>query len=181
MVDDFTLIDVHTSQAISLNGFDEAEALVLMFIATQCPVSNDYNERMAQLFKDYEESPVQFIGINPNRQEAFGEVLEHAQTNELAFPVMKDVDNKIADRFDAAVTPEVYLLQPSTNGDGRHLILRYHGAIDDNQAVAKVERRYLREALDAVLAGGDVEKSETKAFGCTIKRVKKEHAPFATP
>ena len=181
MVEDFTLVDVHKSEAASLSDFGEADVLVLMFIATQCPVSNDYNSRMAELLKAYEERPVQFIGINSNKQESFSEVLEHARENELTCPILKDVDNKIADRLDALVTPEVYLLQVMCDGEDAEFVLRYHGAIDDSQSVEKVEHRYLRDSLDAVLAGEEVPKTETKAFGCTIKRVEKDRAPFAAP
>ena len=180
-IDDFTLVDVQEGQAVSLSDFDEASAVVLMFIATQCPVSNDYNERMAALYEDYREKPVQFIGINSNEREAFAEVLQHAQSNGLDFPVLKDVDNKIADRFDARVTPEIYLLSAKQNGGGPEFVLQYHGAIDDSQKVQNIESQYLRDALEAVLAGADIPKAETKAFGCTIKRVKKSGAGFAAP
>ena len=179
-IDNFTLVDVHENQAVSLTDFDEAKALVLLFVATQCPVSNDYNERMAQLYVDYAEKPVQFIGINSNKQEAFQEVLEHAQKNELAFPVLKDMDNKIADVFAAQFTPEVYVLQVKQNGGGPEFVLKYHGAIDDSQKVANIQHHYLRDTLNAMLEGKDVPKTETKAFGCTIKRVEKGSG-FAAP
>ena len=51
--------------------------------------------------------------------------------------------------------------------------LLYHGAIDDARNPARVTTKGLRLALDAVLAGKPVAITETRAFGCTIKRVRK--------
>jgi hypothetical protein len=49
-------------------------------------------------------------------------------------------------------------------------VLVYHGAIDDNaEDAAKVTKRYLRDALDAVTAGSKPAVAETKALGCSIK------------
>jgi hypothetical protein len=48
----------------------------------------------------------------------------------------------------------------------------YHGRIDDTRDLAKVKSQDFRAALDAVLAGRPVAVSNTKAFGCTIRRAK---------
>ena len=72
----------------------------------------------------------------------------------------------VADRFGARYTPESFVI----DGAGK---VRYHGRIDDAQNPARVTRNSLRLAIDAVLAGREVAQPETKAFGCTIKRVRK--------
>ena len=71
------------------------------------------------------------------------------------------------DEFKASFTPEIYVL----NGDFEQL---YHGRIDDSRREKNVKVSDLRNTLDEVLAGKKVSVSETKAFGCTIKRVKKK-------
>jgi len=139
---------------------------VVTFVATQCPVSNSYNQRMIDLYRDYTPKNVKFVFVNSNRSEPAAEVREHAKRVGFSFPVYKDPDNVVADRFDAQVTPESYLI----DGAG---ILRYHGSIDDDMNVARVHTQRLRLALDAVLAGKPAPAIETKAFGCTIKRVRK--------
>ena len=143
------------------------KATVVMFVATQCPVSNDYNERMAQLTKDYAGKKVRFIGINSNKQESIEEVAKHAKDNQLPFPVLIDVGNVVADTYNARVTPQVYLIDDKG-------VLRYMGRIDDSQNTAGIKKQDLREALDAVLAGRAVPTAETRAFGCSIKRMEKE-------
>jgi hypothetical protein len=80
--------------------------------------------------------------------------------------VYKDPGNVLADRFDAQVTPESFVIDSSG-------IIRYHGSIDDSMNESRVHTRALRAALESVLAGKSVASTETKAFGCTIKRVRK--------
>lgn len=162
---DFTLKD-YNGKEYSLSDFKKSKAIVVMFIATQCPVSNAYNERMVQLYKDYSLKNIAFVGINSNKQEDVEEVKEHSQKHNFEFPVLKDWNNVIADQFEAGVTPEIYVL----NSNFEEL---YHGRIDDSKRESDVKSQDLRTALNEILAGEPVSKTETKAFGCTIKRVNK--------
>ncbi len=163
-VSDFTLTDtkgIPVSYA-TLKG----NVTVVTFIATKCPISNAYNERMKSVYQDYSAKGVRFIFINSNSSEPAAEVAEHAQTHGFTFAVYKDPDNAVADRFGAQVTPESFVID--SNG-----VIRYHGYIDDSRNADRIQKQGLRLALDAVLAGKQVETAETKAFGCTIKRGKK--------
>ena len=162
-VPNFTLED-YTGKEHSLHDYLKHKGIVVMFIATQCPISNAYNERMADLYKSYTPKGIVFLGINSNKQESIEEITEHSKKHGFEFPVLKDWKNVIADKFDAMVTPEIYLID-STG------VLRYHGRIDDSRNLAKVSQHDLQDVLDAYLAGKPLPKRETKAFGCTIKRV----------
>lgn len=165
-IPNFTLKDAmdkeHSLKDLSL----DKKAIVLIFISTECPVSNAYNERVLALYNDYKDQGVQFIGINSNRNESVEEIVEHNKANKFGFVVLKDLKNEIADKFVAKRTPEVYLLDEKR-------ILRYRGAIDNSQK--NPETHYLRETLDLVLAGKEIPENlkKTKAFGCTIKRVRR--------
>ena len=173
-VPDFTLKDAMDKEHSLKDLSQNKKATVVMFISTECPVSNAYNERIIALHNDYKDQGVQFIGINSNRTESVKEIVEHNEANKFQFLVLKDLKNEIADNFGAKRTPEIYLL------DGKR-ILRYHGAIDNSQD--DPETHYLREALDLVVAGKTVSEDlkKTKAFGCTIKRVRKERSQNRTP
>ena len=162
--ENFTLKD-YNGKEHSLSDYKDSKAIVVIFIATQCPVSNAYNERMVQLYKDYQPKDIAFVGINSNKQEDAEEVKKHSEEHNFEFPVLKDWDNVIADRFEASVTPEIYVL----NSEFQEL---YHGRIDDSQREGNVKSQDLRAALDAILAGKTVPIIETKAFGCSIKRVR---------
>ena len=161
-IEDFTLPDVDNKER-SLKSLAGKNGTVLLFIAVQCPVSNAYNERMEKLAQDYKAKGIAVVGINSNVAEDTGAVKAHAAENKLSFPILKDPSNKIADKLGATVTPEAYFL------DGSNKLL-YHGRIDNARNAAQLETSDLRNALDAALAGKPVEKTEAKAFGCSIKR-----------
>lgn len=163
--EDFSLKGVD-GKTYSLSDFKNSKAIVIIFVSTECPVSNDYNSRMEKLYQDYKNRGVAFIGINSNKEESVEEIKKHAKKNNLNFLILKDYENKIADVFKASYTPEVYVLSPNFE-------LLYHGRIDDSRKINNVTKEDLKNALEEILAGKEVSVKETKAFGCTIKRVKK--------
>jgi peroxiredoxin len=154
----------YEGKEVNLATLQGQKAVVLAFVATRCPVSNAYNDRMAALSTEYAAKGVAFIGLNANKEESPAEVAEHAKAHGLAFPILKDEGNVKADAFGAQVTPEIYVYDPGWT-------LRYHGRIDNDMKGEHVTSPDLRNALDALLAGRDVPLKETKAFGCSIKRV----------
>jgi peroxiredoxin len=164
---DFTLPDP-SGKSHSLYDLKGKKAVAVIFVATKCPYSNAFNHIMAKLAQEYADKGVAFVGINANKSEPAEEVAQHASANGLGFLVLKDPNNVIADRLGASVTPEVFLL----DGD---FTLRYHGALGNSQKpTTKAEEATdaeLRPALDALLAGQTVARAQTKAFGCTIKRI----------
>lgn len=161
-IEDFTLPDA-SGQEHSLKSLAGKKGAVLLFVSVQCPVSNAYNERMEKLAQDYTAKGIAVIGINSNVKEDAASVKIHAETNKFTFPVLKDPGNKIADRLGAAVTPEAYFIDAGNK-------LLYHGRIDNSRNGDQIESTDLRNAIDATLAGKPIEKTEAKAFGCSIKR-----------
>jgi len=159
---DFTLPDAD-GRAHSLASLKGKSGTLILFVATQCPYSNAYNARMQKLAEDYRARGVNVVGINSNSTEPAAEVKQHAADNGLNFTILKDPGNQIADRYDAQVTPEAYLLDASGK-------LVYHGRIDNSRTGYLITSTDLRDAIEATLAGKPVEKAEAKAFGCSIKR-----------
>ena len=162
-VKDFTLKD-YEGKEHSLSDYKNSKVIVLIFVATECPISNAYNSRMEAIYNDYKGKDVAYLGINSNKAESVMSIKEHAKENGLTFTILKDEKNIIADQFDASVTPEVYVL----NSEFQVL---YHGRSDNSRKEADVETKDLRNALDQILDGKEVTISNTKAFGCTIKKV----------
>lgn len=161
-IDDFTLPDAEGKER-SLNSLKGKNGSVLIFVATKCPVSNAYNERMEKLAQDYKARGINVIGINSNVAETAEAVKVHAAANNLTFAILKDTGNKIADKLGATVTPEVYFLDANNK-------LVYRGRIDNAKDASQVNSSELRDAIEAVLAGKPVAKTTASAFGCTIKR-----------
>jgi peroxiredoxin len=163
-VEDFKLPDA-TGKERSLSSLRGAKGTVLIFVSTNCPVSNAYNERMEQLAQDLREKGVNVVGINSNVAETTDDIKQHAADNKLSFTILKDKGNKIADRLGARVTPEAFFLDPSDK-------LLYRGRIDnaDPRRGQPVTSDDLRNAIAETLAGKPVSKPEGAAFGCSIKR-----------
>ena len=161
-IEDFTLPDADGKNH-SLSSLKGKNGTVVIFVATQCPVSNDYNARMEKLAQDFKARGIALVGINANVTESADAVKAHASENKLTFPILKDPGNKIADRFGATKTPEAYFLDASNK-------LVYHGRIDNSRDASGVNASELRDAMEAILAGKPVAKTTAMAFGCSIKR-----------
>jgi peroxiredoxin len=85
-----------------------------------------------------------------------------AQERGLPFPYLRDDTQEIATAYGAERTPEVFVFDAE-------LTLCYHGAPDDNYDESQASVPYLRNALDATLAGQEPPVADTPPVGCTIK------------
>jgi thiol-disulfide isomerase/thioredoxin len=170
-VSGFRLTDPRTRAVVSLADFKDKKAIVVVFLGTECPVNNAFVPVLVTLDKEYGNKGVAFVGINANRHDTAERVAAHAKKNDIPFPVVKDLDNKVADLFEAKRTPEAFIL----DGSGKVL---YQGRIDDQFGIGysrpgKPTRRDLALALDEVLAGKAVSVPLTKVDGCIIARARK--------
>lgn len=138
------------------------KAAVVVFVSTTCPVSNAYEGRLAALAADPAYKDVAFLALDANANESAAAVKSH-YAGKLPFPVAKDAKSALADHFGANNTPTVWVV----NAKG---VAVYSGAVDDSQNAAGVKQAYLKDALDATLAGQPVATSQTRAVGCAIRR-----------
>ncbi len=150
----------------STNGRN-ARAVVVVFLGTECPVSNAYVPILAALHRLYSPKGVVFVGINSNQQDDATAVAKHSKEYALPFPVLKDDGATVADRFRAERVPEAFVL------DGNRTV-RYRGRIDDQFGKGikrpKAGHNDLRDAVDAVLSGKTVARAVTEVAGCPISR-----------
>jgi peroxiredoxin/mono/diheme cytochrome c family protein len=167
---DFRLQDPRDRDTISLSALRENnKAVVLVFLGVECPLCNQFLPVLAEMYKDYHNKGIAFVGIFANVQDGRERVAAHARRNAVPFPVVKDVGNKVADQMGARRTPEAFVVDPSGS-------VRYQGRIDDQFGIGfarpgKPTRRDLAVALDEILAGKAVSVSRTEAAGCRIGRV----------
>jgi peroxiredoxin len=146
-----------------LSALKGKNGTVFIFLSARCPVVRGYNERMEKLAQDYSARGVNVVGINANSGETLDEMKAHAADYKLTFKMLQDKGSKIADMFGAQVTPEAFLLDANNK-------LVYHGRIDNSRDGKNISANDLRDALDAMLDGKPIAKSEVDAFGCSIKR-----------
>jgi peroxiredoxin len=148
--------------------FAGAAVLGVIFWCNHCPYVKAWEDRIIALQRAYADRGVQFVLINSNDpiaypDDSFEAMQRRAREKQYPFPYLVDETQEVARRYGATRTPEVFLFD-------RNRELRYHGAPDDNvEDPAAVRAHYLRDAIDALLAGRDPEPTETPPRGCTIK------------
>jgi peroxiredoxin len=173
---DFSLPGVD-GQNHSLKEFSAAGILVVIFTCNHCPTAQYYEDRLKQLVTDYKNKSVAVIAIMPNDpksvrldelgwtdlSDSFAEMKIRARDRQFNFPYVYDGDTEeVARAYGPVVTPHAFVFDSDRK-------LRYAGAIDDSERVQHVQKHYLREAIDALLAGKEPTVTKTKVVGCSVK------------
>jgi peroxiredoxin len=151
----------------SLESYADAAALVLVQSCNHCPYVQAWEDRLSAIARDYADNDVRVVAVSSNDAErypedSFEEMRRRASARGFAFDYLYDEPQAVARELGAARTPEVFVYD-------RDRRLVYHGAIDDARDEGSVTQHYLRDALDAVLAGDAPPVSETPPVGCTVK------------
>jgi len=152
----------------SLDEYAGKNGIAIMFTCNHCPYVRAWEDRMVKIQSDYAGQGMRLVAINATDESKYpdGSYLkmeERAREKGFNFPYLRDETQEVARAYGAERTPEVFLF----DGD---LVLRYHGAIDDNyDNPSAVKEHYLRNALDAIVSGRSPQTAETKPVGCTIK------------
>ncbi|MBW3597178.1 MAG: redoxin domain-containing protein [Planctomycetes bacterium] len=166
-IEGFTLPDFRGRQW-RLADFDDSPVVAVLFLGTECPIVRLYAPRLVEIQKELQDRGVQLVAVNSNQQDSLAELEHFARVNDINFPMLKDPGNAVADQFGAARTPEVFVLD-------RERRVRYHGRIDDQYTYGlqkpKVEREYLSEAIESLVAGKEIATPYTEPVGCLIGRV----------
>jgi peroxiredoxin len=153
---------------ISIADVAGKNGTLVIFSCNHCPFVKGWETRTAEIGNTYLAKGIGVIQINSNDpasfpEDSFEEMQARAKKLGLQFPYVMDATSDVGRAFGATRTPEFFLFDK----DGK---LVYHGALDDNSRDAsKAQHHYLKDALEALLAGQPVPVAETKAVGCTIK------------
>lgn len=164
---DFKLKNVD-GKMVALADFKEAKGYIVIFDCNTCPYSQRYNDRIIALNDKYAAKGFPVIAINPNDPsksggDSFDEMAKLAKRKNYAFPYLVDETQSVATAFGATNTPHVFVLDKA-------LRVQYIGAIDDNARNENaVSKRYVEDAVNALLSGKPVPVTKVKAIGCGIK------------
>ncbi len=174
--------------AFSLPGIDgkthteatyaNAKILCIIFTSNHCPDSVAAASRMEQIHKDYKDKEVAVVAISSNNPialrpdelgyspygDSFEEMKPFADSHGWTLPYLYDAETqKFAIACGAQSTPHVFVFDSERK-------LRYTGRMDDaGRSSGPVEKSYLRNAFDALLAGKEIEEPVTRSFGCSTK------------
>jgi hypothetical protein len=143
---------------------------VLIFVSTDCPISNRYAPEIKRLYDEFTPRGVRFRLVYPNPLDGEPAISRHLREFGLPSIAERDRDHSIVKMAGATITPEAVVL------DSRQGLV-YRGRIDDRFVELGRERpsattRDLRDAITASLAGRAVSPSETQAVGCFIADMK---------
>jgi peroxiredoxin len=163
-------------RTINLDDLKE-DVVVLVFLANHCPYVTKVEDRLIDFVNDYKDKSVKVVGVcvtplpeyapegyNKNycEQDTTAKIRERIKEKGYNFPYGRDDTQKVGREYGAAATPTFFVLDKERK-------IRYIGAMDDSiNDEAQVTKKYLRGAVDAVLAGKTVEVEETRATGCGI-------------
>ena len=145
----------------------EAAAVVVIWTCNHCPYALAWHDRTVEVARDYGDRGVRFYAVNSNDAERYPNdsleaMRERVAAEDWPFPYLHDESQEAARAWNAQVTPHVYVLD-------RDLVVRYEGAPDADHMEPGESAAWLREALDAVLAGREPERPATDPVGCSIK------------
>ena len=167
---DFSLKNIDGNM-VSLSDFKEAKGFIVVFTCNTCPYAVAYEDRIEALNKKYANKGYPVIAIMPNNTDVkpgdnFEAMQARAKAKGFTFPYLIDEGQKIYPKYGATKTPHVYILQRTKKGNE----VMYIGAIDDNYKDASaVGKKYVENAVDALLEGKEIQDKETRAIGCSIK------------
>jgi peroxiredoxin len=151
----------------SLDDYADAHLLVLIQSCNHCPYVQAWEGRMIDLQREFGDRSVRIVAVNSNDagshpEDSFDEMRARAEREGFNFDYLYDEPQAIARGLGAERTPEVFVFD-------RERRLRYHGAIDDSRDENAVSQRYLRDAIETLLAGHEPDLTETPPVGCTVK------------
>ena len=167
---DFSLENID-GKLVSLSDYIDAKGFIVIFTCNTCPYAVAYEDRIVALDKKYASKGYPVIAIMPNNTDVKpGDNMEamkaRARAKGFTFPYLMDKGQKIYPQYGATKTPHVYILEKTRKGNE----VKYIGAIDDNyKDSVLVTTKYVEDAVDTLLDGGDVKVKETRAIGCSIK------------
>ena len=166
---DFELPDTVTGRIVRRDDLGAAAGLLVLFMCNHCPYVVHVRAELARLGRHCEELGVAMVGISSNDVAARPEdgpeaMAREAKAQGYVFPYLFDETQEVAKAYQAACTPEAYLFDAQ-----RRLV--YRGQLDDSRPGNGIEPsgRDVRAALDALLAGREVDPEQTPSIGCNIK------------
>lgn len=166
---DFKLKDTVTGNIITLEDVGSKTATVFMFICNHCPFVKHVNSELVKLANDYIPKGISFVAISSNDvdnypQDSPEQMKITAESLGYPFPYLYDETQAVAKAYDAVCTPDFFIFD-------KDLKCVYSGQLDDSRPGngKPVTGKDIREALDVLLAGGEVSKNQIPSIGCNIK------------
>ncbi len=161
-----------SGKLLSLKDVKGDKGTLVIFSCNTCPFVIATQDRYQAVAKMAKANGLGLMVVNSNEAQRMGvdsyaAMQEYAKDQSYTFPYVMDENHALADAFGATRTPDVFLFDAEDK-------LVYKGAIDDSHRDAgAVKEKFLEKAIKHLSQGEAIDPAETKAVGCTIKRVSK--------
>jgi len=142
--------------------------VVLVFVRTDCPVSNRYAPTIQKLSAE-RASKVAFWLVYPSKSESAEVIRKHGRAYGYKIPALRDPQHALVKESQVQITPEVAVFDAN-----RHLV--YHGRIDNlyediGRARSAATTHELQDAIAAALSDKSLDMAATHGVGCYISDV----------
>lgn len=165
----FNLINTVNDQMESLTQLKGENGTAIFFICNHCPFVLHVNDELVKMANDYKNKGIAFIAISSNNVETHPQdgpqfMKEVAQKLRYPFPYLYDESQEVAQAYDAACTPDLYLFDAN-------LKAVYHGQLDDSRPGngLPVTGADFRNAMDCLLESKTNDTPQRPSIGCNIK------------
>ncbi len=145
----------------------EAPATVVAWTCNHCPYALAWHGRIQAAARDYADRGVRFLQVNSNDAgrypaDSLDAMRARVEAGDFAGPYLHDPTQEVARAYGALKTPDLFVLDSE-------LRLAYRGAPDSDYQDESLNAGWLRNGLDALLAGGRLDPAETEPVGCGVK------------
>jgi peroxiredoxin len=161
-VKNFSLKNIDNTM-YSLDSFKNQKGVILIFVTNTCPVAEMYQKRIDALNKKYAALGYPVVAIDPS--DSFEAMKDTALARKYSYYFLQDKTQNIARAYRIFANTHTYILQNTAAG----YKIVYDGAIDDDYSGEAISKKYVENALNAVLKNKPVTVKKTKVFACPIK------------
>jgi peroxiredoxin len=164
-VGDFSLLD-HQGKFHQLSWYGDQKAVVIFIQGNGCPIVRNGAPTLKAIRDEYESQGVTFFMLNPQTQDKRASIAKEAEEFGYDFPILVDEAQLVAESLGVDRTSETFIIDPKS------MTVVFRGAIDNRLGYEsqkpQAKNHYLKDALDAFLAGQAVPGTDATAPGCLI-------------
>ncbi len=163
---DFTLTDTEGKEHTLSTYLNDGKIVVLEWFNPTCPYVVKHHEvhsTMSDLADKYADRGVVWLAVNSGPRDTAEGSQKAREKWSIDYPILMDGEGDVGKAYGSKNTPTMYVID-------KEGVIQYVGAIDNNRDAKTLgDVNYVEQALEAVLAGSNVETAYAKPYGCNVK------------
>jgi thiol-disulfide isomerase/thioredoxin len=165
-------ITLSTAQGAELNlgEIQQKKAALLVMMSPECPICQKYTHKIHLLYAEYKKKGVALYLVFPGKYFDLPTINSYLKEQILEYPALLDKDYQLTRLLNATVTPEVFLINLKGEVAYSGMIDNWYYALGKKRGV--VTEEYVKDALNAELAGEPIKVKRKAPIGCPIYGLK---------